>query len=407
MYNNYFSNSANCDKIIVISDTHLGIDDSFSWISKNRERLVSFLNDVPKIPNVKEFVINGDLFDEWILPAQYPIYTDSNEFFRLVAKNNQEVVDSINKIIQTGKIKVTYIPGNHDMLFNKETVDEIFPGINQARDVLGLGKYRTGYNNNIIIEHGHRYDIINAPNQVSNKFITGNYPSILPQGYLITRIATTSVVEGYLTFSEPDCCDIDQHDAYLYYKACDASFGVLPLNEGFDKKEFPITINGYNGYYSLADMLPSMKNGEITAYLYPNFQRDWEAIQKINNVKVPIPFCKEMIGIAQETSICHKGCETINDVVDDQACAQYFNLNDCIDIVIFGHTHRAEKIIYNCNGKNKIYVNSGTWIYGNTDGTTCNFVVINECKDFSSVDVYIYEEDKTITKISPKKKYSC
>lgn len=177
-----------CSKIIIISDTHLCVDDEISMTVKNRDRLVSFLQRLRVTQSVRELVLNGDLLDEWFIPASYPPYTDSAEQFRKIAANNQNVVDAINQIISEGRIKVTYIPGNHDMLFNEQICNEIFPGMNQARDVSGLGTYCIGHNHKIVIEHSHRYSPVDAPNPVSNKEITGSYPSILPIGYMLTYI---------------------------------------------------------------------------------------------------------------------------------------------------------------------------------------------------------------------------
>ena len=40
----------------------------YSWFSENAEALENFLNDITKNPKVKELVVLGDLFDEWIVP---------------------------------------------------------------------------------------------------------------------------------------------------------------------------------------------------------------------------------------------------------------------------------------------------------------------------------------------------
>ena len=88
-------------------------------------------------------------------------------------------------------------------------------------------------------------------------------------------------------------------------------------------------------------------------------------------------------------------------MVDEQACIQYLQADRTIDVVVFGHTHDAKEVIYECKGKTKIYANSGTWIDANSD-TTANFVVIGHCESFNFVDVCIYEENGSVTKIKPK-----
>ncbi len=55
-------------QIVVISDLHLGVDDRFAELEKNKPALVEFLTLVKDSPNEKELVILGDLFDGWFLP---------------------------------------------------------------------------------------------------------------------------------------------------------------------------------------------------------------------------------------------------------------------------------------------------------------------------------------------------
>lgn len=51
-------------KTIVISDTHLCVNDSISMTVKNCARLVSFLQRLRVTQGVRELVLNGDFFDE-------------------------------------------------------------------------------------------------------------------------------------------------------------------------------------------------------------------------------------------------------------------------------------------------------------------------------------------------------
>ena len=59
------------NKIVVISDLHLGIDDKYTETLKNRKFLVDFLQKLQKTADVRELVINGDFLDEWFLPVNY------------------------------------------------------------------------------------------------------------------------------------------------------------------------------------------------------------------------------------------------------------------------------------------------------------------------------------------------
>nr|WP_311135741.1 metallophosphoesterase [Acetobacterium fimetarium] len=107
----------------MISDLHLGLDDSFSETVKNKAYIVSFLNQLTA-SDVDELVIDGDLLDEWFIPTGNSQPADLQEFFTKDADNNRTVIDAIKSVMKSG-IKVTYIPGNHDMLLNQAILSAI------------------------------------------------------------------------------------------------------------------------------------------------------------------------------------------------------------------------------------------------------------------------------------------
>ena len=174
----------------------MGADDSYSETIKDRDALVNFLDHVRISPNIKELVIAGDLIDEWFVPMHLDTFSGETQldFVKSVASNNKQVIDAFNRIINDGLIKVTYIPGNHDILINSDDIQSIMPGISEARDVRGLGAYTPDDLSELIIEHGHRYNFYCAPDH-SNRSVT-NTDSILPPGYFFTRMATSSVIQG-------------------------------------------------------------------------------------------------------------------------------------------------------------------------------------------------------------------
>ncbi len=119
--------------IIIISDIHMGdlrsITGGYGWFNKNSTKLMSFLNLVRQMPNVRELVINGDMFDEWVAPMDSDTFNgvSQSEFVDMIVAANKPVVDAINNIIRDGNIKVTYIPGNHDMLVESRDIQRNFP----------------------------------------------------------------------------------------------------------------------------------------------------------------------------------------------------------------------------------------------------------------------------------------
>jgi len=385
-------------QIVVMSDLHLGINDDFAELKDNRQALVDFLNQIKNSPNVKELVIAGDLFDEWVLPIDYVMPQPQSTFFDSVASNNQTIVDAFNAIISAGDIKVTYVPGNHDLLMTEEDMMRIFPGINQARDnVQGLGSYIAGSNSEIVIEHGHKYNFICAPDQISNRDITKNNSSVLPPGYFLTRIAASSVIEGNPASSNtfPDVTanpkDESQYQYFLYHQVWKSMLTMFPVKEDQKDKVIKTNIDGYTQDYAINDLIPyqNSKNGIIDVNLYKGIQDNWEERQNLNGVKVKIP-TNEAITKGSEISY-----------TDIQSKNQFFNCDASKRIVIFGHTHAAHILpSYNLKDKKTIYANPGTWIDEAQGYPTRTFLVITPAKSGSAVqfvNLYQYSSDKTIT----------
>ena len=167
------------DKIVVISDIHLGIDDRYTETLNNRPFLIEFLQRLQSTTDVRELVINGDFLDDWFLPVYYPTYTDVAQFYKDAIATNQAVFDELNNVTKSG-IKLVYIPGNHDMTLAADILQEAVPDIVQVWDAEGLGAYYTGDRNEILIEHGHRYDVFSAPDTVTNAELCGNDDTIFP-----------------------------------------------------------------------------------------------------------------------------------------------------------------------------------------------------------------------------------
>lgn len=385
-------------QVVVISDLHLGLDDAFAEINRNRQAVMDFLNQIRNSPNVKELVIAGDLLDEWFLPMDYHMPRSEPAFVDAIAANNQAVIDAVNGIIDDGNIKVTYIPGNHDMLVTATDIQRILPGIGQARDgSLGLGTYITGASSEIAIEHGHRYDFVAAPDPISNRSITNNDSSILPPGYFFTRIATSSFVEGHPssnnTFPEIIANETDesQFGYYLYAKGWETILSNFTVKEALTDKVIKTNIDGFTETYAINDLIPQQdpQTGILDVNLYKGMQDTWEERQSLNGVKAKIPLQQAITKVAD------------SGFIDSQAKTQYFDLDASRRIVVFGHTHVAHVDQFtNLEGKNTIYANSGTWIDNAQGYPTMTFLVItlpNTGSTIESVNLYKYSANKTIT----------
>jgi len=388
-------------QIVVISDLHLGISDSFSELLQNRPALLEFLDQIRNSPNVKELVIAGDLVDEWFLPMDYIMPESESALVDAIVANNKTVFDVFNGIIGDGNIKVTYVPGNHDILTTEADIQRILPGINQARDdVQGLGTYVTGVQSEIAIEHGHRYNFFCAPDPISNRDITQNNTSVLPPGYFFTRIATSSVVEGHPASSNifpeitaPSQQDASQFGIYLYAQTWAAILSELPVKEAFSAKAIKTHIDGFTEDYAINDLVPQQDpiTGKLDVNLYKGVQDNWGKRQEIAGVPVQIPL-QDAITKAND-----------NDFTDSQAKTQYFDRDSTKKIVVFGHTHIVKLDPYtNLEGSKTIYANSGTWIDKMQGHPTRTFIVITLPKADSaieSVNLYQYSGNQTFTRL--------
>jgi UDP-2,3-diacylglucosamine pyrophosphatase LpxH len=386
------------DKIVVISDIHLGIEDRYTEILNNRPLLIEFLQRLQRTTDVRELVIAGDFLDEWFLPVNYPGYTDQNQFYKNVIANNQAVIDELNNVIDSG-IKLVYVPGSHDMMLKADVLKEAIPNITQARDAEGLGTYYTGDRNEIAIEHSHRYDVFSAPDTVTNTKLCGNDDTILPPGYFYARYAATWVLEGRpkvekdlpVVTNVPDKTDTDQYGAYLYYSLLKDISSRMTISEGLDKKIFDMQIAGFDdAYYTYLDFYPAQqKDGTISApVLFKNIQRTWYERQNVNNVKVPSSFVEAVAGTVDWEYYFR------------QAKVQYLeNPDESVDVVVFGHTHVPT---YLDMGDGKYFLNDGTWIDNNTEypNTTRTFAVITTGKKDTAA-LCKFMEDGSVIDLAP------
>jgi len=188
----------NRTKRIFISDIHLGDDKSMSapypygWFKNNIPVLTEFLDDQLNAPDVKEVVILGDLFDTWVLPANYDPLTS----FTNICSNpaNKTVINKLKALAATPDVKLAYVPGNHDMgmdaggiLIIKKFMQTTFPGIRFfCSSTAPWGIYAVG---TLAAEHGNRYCLFNAPDMWTAK------DTFLPLGYFISRIVAYKVLQ--------------------------------------------------------------------------------------------------------------------------------------------------------------------------------------------------------------------
>ncbi|WP_353334196.1 metallophosphoesterase [Bacteroides sedimenti] len=355
------------DKIVVISDLHLGNDLSYSENVKHLKRLEQFLNEVRSSSTIKELVIAGDMFDEWYIPTRAETYGNGSQadFVRKTVASNQGIFDVLNGIIKDGKVKLTYIPGNHDMGFTPENIQIALPGVNQARDAgnkYAVGTYNPDSYSQISIEHGHRYDFFCAMTPNANESEAPG--SFMPPGYFFARIAANSFTDPTtpeaatkvpdVTLNDPK--NAEQKSKYIYYNLWKTVMEkVIYVKDNYGDPIIKTNVGKYTKTYSINDIIPknSATDGSIQMNLYNGLftQANWDAREKYNNVAVMTPIDTAIVGSLKTKFI------------DEQSNVQFFqNSQSDVRIVVFGHTHEPMiKTYTNHKGKACIYANSGTW----------------------------------------------
>lgn len=404
LINDAFNNiSSERNMIVVISDLHLGADISYAEINANLEPLKDFLEQIRVSRSIKELVIGGDMLDDWFVPATTNSYNgkDQSDFVKRIATTNKTVIDELNQIIQEKKILVTYIPGNHDLNITNQNVDLILPGINQARDASGLGTYSPAGYPEIAIEHGHRYNIICAPDPISNQDIAAG--TIMPVGYFFTRLAVQHVIQGctqntdVIPSATPNASgNVSQALLYGYWQIWNYWMNLFPIDNHFNEKMIVTNVAGFTDTLSVNDFLPyqDTPGGEIRVKLYQGIQDTWAERCNINHVAIPIS-----AGDAFKYAAIAAGTDTM-------AVIQFFsNPNSNKRLVVFGHSHVAKiKAYENTRGQKTIYANTGTWIDHNlNETTTMNFIIITpQCDcDNSQTYVTLYNfENKVVTEMA-------
>jgi len=169
---------------IFISDIHLSSQTLYqtkldghpaAWYDPDahRTRLLGFLEKhvIEKAEFIKDLVILGDLFDNWVCPADQEPPT----WEELIDSNSPEI-EALQAVVKNG-INIFYIPGNHDYDVADSRVEDAVGGLRLIEAYSGAGRTHA--------EHGHAYTLFNS-RDFHNDPRCGR-----PVGYFIARLAAT------------------------------------------------------------------------------------------------------------------------------------------------------------------------------------------------------------------------
>jgi len=336
--------------VAVISDIHMGLakanDLKYCWFGKNNTALLNLLDFIYTGNQIRQVVILGDLFDEWIVPYTISPFdplagiSNSKEYFHAVASNpvNQLIVAKLQDIALIQEIDLIYVPGNHDMLLTNDILQEIIPGIIWKGDTAGLGRYCPVPE--IVLEHGHRYDFFNCPQPLVD---SGH---MLPPGYFISRLYAQGTMEhpGILKTSE------EATGSFEFIAAWDIAYYYTIFHLGMtmpDEHAENILMGGIDhfpgpfSFYGIKEMYAAT----IEDY--------WYQTQINNLVPYPMACCFHAIWNGHSDLFTAAKMEYLNPMFAPKT----------FKIVGFGHTHEPlleayfKGLVYS-----GIYANSGSWV---------------------------------------------
>ncbi len=372
------------NSIICISDIHMGDPRSvalgYCWFSKNEAALESLLDVVLTSPQVKQLVILGDLFDEWVVPYRISPFdtqagiNNSRDYFLSIANApvNISIVNKLRSVASSADLQLIYIPGNHDMLLTREVLLEIIPGVIWQGDSTGLGHYSPL--DEIIMEHGHRYDFFNCPQPLSDP------GHILPPGYFISRLEAEGLMEqgNYnLKGAQSGTGQIE------FLTAWTAAFEYLKIHYSLTvaADSLNIRMGGIDNYSTRFSF-----NGVRNKFA-ANIENVWPSTETRNAVPVTMPVLMAILDGSIDLSFT-----AAYEYMQPQAPKLY-------KIVGFGHTHIPMLKVYPA-GKNYtgIYANTGSWVNAElTSKPVRTFVVIKPGEwtgsDLDVVSLFQYNLD--------------
>jgi hypothetical protein len=225
------------------------------------------------------------------------------------------------------------------MLLTRDILQEIIPGVIWKGDSTGLGHYSPL--GEIIMEHGHRYDLFNCPQPLAN---AGH---ILPPGYFISRLDAEGLMEqgsnkqqelkrgnGSLEF-------VTAWTAAFTYLQIHYSLTVAPdssniMMGGIDNYSGPLSFNGVRDMYAA------------------NIENAWASTQAMNAVPVSMPVLMAILDGSIDLSFT--------------AAYEYMQSTapNIYKIVVFGHTHNPMIKVYPAGKQyTGIYANTGSWVNEN------------------------------------------
>jgi UDP-2,3-diacylglucosamine pyrophosphatase LpxH len=158
--------------IITISDTHIG---GIRFANRTRQfYLHQIFSELETNPNLHTLILNGDFLETWLDPFD----VDPPKIENILVNTNVhgsnifQYMQQLDNIARKKEVQVLILKGNHDISINQEHVDKA--GWKNVK----VSQEDIFYFGNLVVQHGHQFDIWNSPDPVKG---------ILPFGHIVSR----------------------------------------------------------------------------------------------------------------------------------------------------------------------------------------------------------------------------
>lgn len=319
-------------KRIVISDIHLSSAERYkakdAWFvpATQTKRLMSTLKQrvLNRADEVKDLIVLGDAFDNWVCPADQVPPT-----YEAIFAANGHILDLLKQIVAAG-VGVFYTNGNHDFDLQKRELVAAVPGIRHVR------AYVSG---RIYAEHGHDQTLFNQVDYQSDPAFGR------PIGYFITRALTGTKFSGKSPADILSYVDDILESLTPFETVGGAAIEAVTERVGMkptDKFKMP-----GGAEVSIEEVKQRYKN---LGQQYGSYKAAKRAFRDLRGLD----------GAADEVS-------------RDRSC----------NVVLFGHTHHATLDKDTFLVEDRIYANSGTWCEG-----TAHYVEVDKGDEQVQVEVH-------------------
>lgn len=346
---------------VVISDLHLGdqraISNGYAESNTGRDTIVAFFDYLLNNDTWNELIINGDLFDEWSIPSNMLTFADTSgnpiteqQYVKAIVDANPTIFAKLAELKKAGH-KLVYVIGNHDMQVTAADIEAAIPGLFEYHGSNGIGAYKPG--NQLFIEHGHRYDIFNAP--YFGKDGIDNIPqgSILPAGFFIAKANTDSWNNPAPSGPGADLSALMGAMIEQAIKADEGAYDMAWLAMAMMGLQFGDIKTGTDGMtstYSTSDYMCSQARLFKNINLYDG-TFGWNERCKANGALFTPPVWQSVLSNVIYSELDNMGMTLAKS--KDAPCR----------VVVWGHSHEARLLTDKSDSKDQvIYLNTGCWL---------------------------------------------